>query len=126
MSPLLVLGVLAAGAVGAVVRYVAGLAVSRTRSRLPWAVLAVNVAGSFVAGLMIGLAQAGAVSADAELVLVTGFAGGLTTFSTLSVETVQLVTEGRLRSAIASVAANLVLGILAAAGGWLVGLLSAV
>ena len=50
-------------------------------------------------------------AANLELVLLTGLCGGLTTFSTLSVETMQIATMKRLQTAIASVAANLVLGI---------------
>jgi CrcB protein len=109
--------ILLAGGAGALLRYAAGLAVGRSRSRLPWAVLAVNVAGSVVAGVVVGLGVGG----DVRLVIVTGFAGGLTTFSTLSVETIQLLIEGRWRTAAASVAANLVLGIGAAVGGYLLG-----
>jgi CrcB protein len=120
MTPLLVLAVLGAGALGALARYAAGLAAARTRSRLPWAVLVVNVVGSLLAGLAVGLTGAGALPADLELVIASGFAGGLTTFSTLSVETVQLAIEGRWRSAAASVGANLALGIAAAALGFLV------
>ena len=98
---------LLAGAVGAVLRFlVARLLPS------PWAVLAVNVAGSLLAGMLIGL-----VSGDLRVILLTGLCGGLTTFSTFSVETVQLVQSGRARVALLSVAANLVLGLGAAALG---------
>lgn len=117
MTPLLVVAVLGAGALGALARYAAGLAVGRTRSRLPWAVFAVNAVGSLVAGVAVGLAGVGVLAADLELVIVTGFAGGLTTFSTLSVETVQLAIEGRWRAAAASVGANLAVGVAAAALG---------
>jgi CrcB protein len=119
VTALVVGAVLLAGAAGAALRYAAGLAVSRTRSRLPWAVLVVNVVGSLVAGLVVGLGLDG----DARLVIVTGFAGGLTTFSTLSVETVQLAMEGRWRTAVGSMAANLVVGVAAATLGYLLGLL---
>jgi len=45
-------------------------------------------------------------------------AGGLTTFSTWSVETVQLVLDGRWRTAVTSVALNLVVGVGVAGGAW--------
>jgi CrcB protein len=112
MTPDLVVLVVVAGAVGSVLRYLAGLA--GARASWPWPVLLVNVVGSLVAGV--------GIHSDLSLIVVTGFAGGLTTFSTLSVETVQLAMTGRWRAAIASVTANLVLGIAAAIGGWFVGL----
>lgn len=117
MSPQLVLAVLAAGAFGALLRYAATAAAGRSGSRIPWAVFAVNVVGSLVAGCAAALP----LGAELRLVVVTGFAGGLTTFSTLSVETIQAVLDRRIRLAVASVAANLVVGIAAAALGWTLG-----
>ena len=99
--------VLLAGAAGALLRFFTIRLV-----RAPWAVLLVNVVGSFIGGLLIG-----ATTGDLRLILLTGFCGGLTTFSTFSVETVQLVMERRLSAAALSVALNLVLGIGAAALG---------
>lgn len=111
MSAGLVLLALVAGAAGAVLRHLAGRA--GARSRWPWPVLLVNVAGSLVAGV--------AVHTDLALVVVTGFAGGLTTFSTFSVETVRLALEGRWRAAVGNVVANLALGLAAATAGWMLG-----
>jgi CrcB protein len=122
VSAAVIAAVLLAGAAGAVVRYlVSRLAVhwssgppSRYRD-FPWAVLIVNVVGSALGGVVLGLTEAGAVSADVRLILLTGFCGGLTTFSTFSVETIQLVLEGKGRTAAVSVVLNLALGILVAA-----------
>ena len=113
MTPLVVALVLVAGALGSTLRYLVGRA--GARASWPWPVLAVNVAGSLVAGV--------GIHSDLALVAVTGLAGGLTTFSTFSVETVQLASEGRWRAATSSVALNLVLGIAAATAGWFLGLL---
>jgi fluoride exporter len=113
VTPLVVAAVLVAGGIGAALRFVLGRAAAR--ASWPWPVLAVNVAGSLIAGV--------AVHTDVALIAVTGFAGGLTTFSTLSVETVQLVEQGRWRTAAASVALNLGLGLAAATAGWFLGLL---
>ncbi len=104
MTPGVVLLVLAAGAVGAVLRWLTSLAFAG--SRFPWAVLLVNVVGSAIAGVFAAVAPAGL-----QLIVVTGFCGGLTTFSTFSVETVQLVEQRRVRVAVLSVAANLALGV---------------
>jgi CrcB protein len=106
----IVAAVLVAGALGAVIRYL----VSRWLAT-PVAVLVVNVVGSAIGGALLAT-----TSGDLRLVLLTGFCGGLTTFSTFTVETVQLVLDGKSRTAFLSVAANLVLGIGAAAIGYLV------
>lgn len=82
--------------------------------RAPWGVLLVNVVGSGIGGAVLGLAQRGDVSGDIRLVILGGLCGGLTTFSTWSVESIQLVVDGKWRVAALSVGANLVLGIAAA------------
>lgn len=121
MSVALALVTIGAGAVGAVIRYLVSLGLARVSDaeRFPWAVLAVNVVGSAIGGLVLGMAQHDAVSAGLQVILLTGLCGGITTFSTFSVETIQLVTAGRWRAAALSVAANLVLGLGACALGYL-------
>ena len=111
MTAATIIAVLVAGALGAVLRYLVSRFFAPRPGDFPWAVLVVNVVGSAIGGAALGMAQAGLLSADARLILLTGFCGGLTTFSTFSVETIQLVMEGKARSVIASVALNLVLGI---------------
>ena len=118
-SPMIVaLITVAAGAVGAVIRYLVSRA-APGHDRFPWPVLVVNVVGSAIGGVVVGLATTGGVSSDIRLILVSGLCSGLTTFSTWSVETVQLVQDGRWRIAAASATANLVLGLGAAALGYL-------
>ncbi|MBX3079388.1 MAG: CrcB family protein [Cryobacterium sp.] len=112
MSVVAVVVALAAGGAAAAIRY--GLSVllagpSRAEE-FPWTVLLVNAVGSGIGGAMLGLAHAGGASADLQLIILTGVCGGLTTFSTFSVETIQLITHGRWRSAVVSVGANLVAG----------------
>lgn len=118
MTPLVIAATLGAGAVGAVVRYLVSRAFA-AQGPFPWAVLLVNVAGSAIGGVLLGLAERGHVSADIRFIIVSGLCAGLTTFSTWTVETVQLVTEGKARMALVSVAANLVVGVGAAALGYL-------
>lgn len=117
MSTLVVIVALAAGAIGALLRYAASILFAG-RSRLPLAVLLVNAVGSMIGGIVLGLVQSGAIGPDARLVVLGGIAGGLTTFSTLSVETVQLALAGRWRIALGSMLANLVIGIAAAVVGF--------
>lgn len=106
-------------AVGAPVRYLTDVAVrSRYDGRVPWATFVVNVVGSF----LLGVVAAATAQHDAPTWLVTlvgtGFCGALTTFSTFGLETVRLVEEGALRTALLYVAGSLVLGLGACAGGW--------
>lgn len=109
MTPLLALAVVLTGAAAAVVRYLVSLAFAG--QRLPWAVFTVNVVGSLIGGAVLGLSERAAVSDDLRLVLLTGLCGGLTTFSTFSVETVELVQAGRTRVAALSAVANVVCGV---------------
>lgn len=99
--------VLLAGMGGALLRFLIVRVIAA-----PWAVLVVNVIGSFIGGVLVG-----STTGDLRLILLTGLCGGLTTFSTLSVETVQLVMAGRGGRAALSVMLNLVLGVGAAALG---------
>lgn len=89
----------------------------RTSDRLPWSTLVINVTGSFLLGLLVGLA-----TGDAWLtILGTGFLGGYTTFSTASVETTHLALERRYAAAAVNALVMLVLGVAAAACGYAVG-----
>ena len=78
-----VLYVALGGAVGALLRYVAGHVFDGDHRTLPWGTIGVNVVGSFLLGLFTGLAMTGSTIA----LLGTGFCGALTTFSAFSVQT---------------------------------------
>lgn len=119
LTPLLAATVLVAGSLGAVVRYLLSRAYPVRPGHLPGGILIVNVVGSAVAGVALGLAERAALSADWRLVIVTGFCGGLTTFSTWSVETIELADGGRWRAAVLNVLVTLVLGFGAAGAGYL-------
>lgn len=116
MTPGLVLAVAAGGALGAVLRYLTTVALAG-REQPPGPMVLVNIVGSLISGVAIGAIEDPAVL----LVVVTGFCGGLTTFSTLSVETVQLVMDGRAKRAAGGMLVNLVAGTLAVALGAVLG-----
>jgi CrcB protein len=120
MNPLVLAAVLVAGALAAVARYLVSRAFAG-KGTLPIAVLIVNVAGTAIGGFAAGLANAGIISTDARLILLGGVAGGLTTFSTWSLETVQLAQEGKWRTAASSIGLNLVVGLLVAVGAYSLG-----
>lgn len=80
-----------AGALGALARYGTGRMVTRvTGLGAPWGVMAVNLLGAFLVGLVAGLAM----GHGPFLVLALGFLGSYTTFSTWMVEA-DLLAEGR-------------------------------
>ncbi len=96
MTPGLFLALSLAGGVGAALRLVIDGAVkARVRTALPVGTLLINVAGSFVLGVVTELALGGVLDDAWRLVIGTGLCGGFTTFSTASFETVRLVQERR-------------------------------
>ncbi|MBT0567199.1 CrcB family protein [Williamsia sp. CHRR-6] len=107
-----------AGSLGAVARFVVdGELVHRFRWTTPWQVLLVNVTGSMLIGLIAGIVAAGHADRTWLSLVGTGFCGGYTTFSTVSVETVTLLRTGRTGAAVAFGGANLLLSLLACAIG---------
>lgn len=115
--------VLLGGSLGAVVRYLtAELIHSRRRSSptpaLPTATLLVNLAGSFLLGLVAGLADLGSLGGPGGLALVgIGFCGALTTFSTFAFDIVALIEERAWPVVIQYVTASVLGGLLAAWAG---------
>lgn len=107
-----------AGALGAPLRYVVDTLVSeRVEGAFPLGTLAVNLSGSFVLGLVTGLALYHGLSRPPKLVLGTGLLGAYTTFSTFSFETLQLAEAGEGRAAAVNVLGSVIAGTLAAGAG---------
>lgn len=91
-----------AGGLGAGVRFVVdGLIRAKLTSAFPWPTAIINMSGSFVLGIITGLVVSGITSTDLSAVVGAGFLGGYTTFSTASLEAVQLVREKRYATAFA-------------------------
>jgi fluoride exporter len=111
--------VILGGAVGAPLRYLTDLLVqSRTDSVLPWGTLLVNVAGSFVLGVVGAAVTTAGAPGWLMTLLGTGFCGALTTFSTFGFETLRLLEEGSLLEALVNVVASMAAGLAAVAAGW--------
>jgi len=108
---------LAAG-VGAVCRHeVDRLVVARLRSQLPVGTFLVNVSGSLLLGLVVGLGAHHGLADRAVTVLGAGFAGGYTTLSTWAWITLVLARERETRAAVINVVGSIAIGLLAAAAG---------
>jgi fluoride exporter len=107
--------VMAGGGIGSLARYVVGTAImSRFAGRFPLGPLIVNVSGCFVIGaIMTLLNQKTAPHPNWRLLLVVGFVGGYTTFSTFAYETYVAQREGSLWTGLLNVVASVVLGYIA-------------
>lgn len=109
------------GGVGAALRGAIDLLAARVGLAAPPATLAINLVGSFVAGLLVALVvERGALPAELRPLLIVGLLGGFTTFSAFAVQALRL-GEGAPLSALAYVATSLLLGLLAAAAGLAIG-----
>ena len=92
-------------AFGALSRWGLALGFNHVFPALPLGTLAANLVGGYLVGLAVALfAQSPALPPEWRLFVITGFLGGLTTFSTFSAEVVQALQAGRLGWATATVA----------------------
>lgn len=116
----------AAGACGTLARYgLGGLAQRIAGAGWPAGTWVVNILGSFAFGVVWILGeQRGLLGAEARTVLLVGFMGAFTTFSTLSFETVQMLREGQWAAAVLNAAGQVVVGVTAALLGMAVGRLA--
>jgi len=106
---LTVFAICVGASLGALARWQLGLWLSAPGALIPWGTLAANLIGGYLVGVAVGLFQ---TLPDLDpvwrLLLVTGFLGGLTTFSTFSAEVVHFITEGRLGWALLTAGLHLV------------------
>lgn len=95
-------------ACGAWARWGLSLLLNPVLPSLPLGTLAANLVGGLLIGIVVGLAEPLALSATFRLLIVTGFLGGLTTFSSFSAEAVGTVLRGETGWAMVLVVAHLV------------------
>lgn len=115
---MIVVAVAIAGALGAVARsWVDSVISARNDSTVPIPTLFINTTGSFVLGVITGLALYHGMSADVRTVLGLGFCGGYTTFSTFAYQTVSLAEQRATHGAIANISWSLFAPAIAAAIG---------
>jgi CrcB protein len=113
---MLIASLIIAGAIGAPTRYIVDeLVKDRVPGTFPWGTFVINVSGSFILGVVTGLALYHGLGPIPKAAIGVGFCGAFTTFSTFSYETIRLVEIGAVRPAIGNVVGSIVAG-LAAAG----------
>ena len=100
---------------GGILRYGGQLMAQRLYpSGFPFGTFSVNIIGCLLIGIFFGMAQKGNIlSADVRLFLITGFCGGFTTFSTFSIDNMNLLRSGDLLYFSLYAAGSVILGLLA-------------
>ncbi|NHB56697.1 fluoride efflux transporter CrcB [Acinetobacter sp. 194] len=107
------------GAIGASLRYGAGLIITKPQSIFPWATWSVNLFGCLLAGIFFAFTlRYPSLQNEARLFLMVGILGGFTTFSSFGLETFQLIRQGQLSIALVYALSSLVLGVVILALGF--------
>lgn len=99
------------GCFGAIARYlIGGWVQDWTGSGFPYGTLTVNTLGSFFLGFLGTLSiKSGAIPLEYRLLILTGFLGSLTTFSTFSFESFQLLKDGMARAFLLNITGNVLI-----------------
>ena len=109
------------GALGSIVRAWLAITVARiTGPQFPWGTILINVIGSFVIGFFGTLTASGSrftVPADARSFVMIGICGGFTTFSSFSLQTLELARDGRMGQAFGNIGLSVILCLSAVALG---------
>lgn len=107
------------GGIGSIARYFCQKWVAENiQHPFPWGTFAVNVAGCFLIGIIYAIAERTTVLApQIRLLLITGFCGGFTTFSTFAFENMNLLRNGDMTYMLLYTLASVVLGIAAVFAG---------
>ena len=106
------------GGLGSLVRYSIGAYFLKSAAHsFPWPTFIANIVGCLCFGLIFGFLERRS-SAKLYLLLITGFCGGFTTFSTLTHETFQLLRNGFYTTAFAYIALTLTTGLFSLASGF--------
>ena len=109
-----VLLVFVGGGVGSALRYVVGSFLKTVSSGFPWGTFSVNVIGSLLIGIFMGIVlKNSSFSENQTLLLITGFCGGFTTFSAFAYENQVFLKEGDLTNFFIYTLGSIGLGIVA-------------
>jgi CrcB protein len=112
--------VMVGGALGTLARYVISVIALPISQNLPWGTIWINISGSFIIGLFGTLTLAHGrypASENLRLFVMIGICGGFTTFSSFSLQTLDLMRNGAVMRAAANVVASVVLCVFAVAVG---------
>ena len=112
--------IMAGGALGTLTRYLMSVLALPISNQLPWGTILINIAGSFIIGFFGTMTLASGRFPAAEnwrLFVMVGFCGGFTTFSSFSLQTLDLLRTGATARAAINIVASVVLCVAAVAIG---------
>ena len=116
MKTILVIGI--GSFIGGISRYLlTQLIQSKFLSTFPFGTLSVNIIGCFIIGIVFGLSERGSLSMEWRIFLATGVAGGFTTFSSFSNETISMLRDGQYWLAFGYIASSVIIGLMATFAG---------
>ena len=124
-SPLTWLAVAAGGALGSMARFwMTGAITALVGERFPYGTLLINILGSFVIGLIAAISltpERMGLHPDLRIFLMVGVCGGFTTFSSFSLQTMELLQSGDVFPALLYTAGSVALCLLFVWAGWWLG-----
>ena len=101
------------GGLGSIFRYSIGLIIKTTPTQFPFATLIANASGCLLLGLILGfLSTKSSVSNTQHMLLAVGFCGGLTTFSTFTLENMRFIEQGQLSNFFIYTIGSFIIGII--------------
>jgi fluoride exporter len=108
--------------IGGIGRFALGRYVqSTTHSLLPWGTFTVNVLGCLLIGILFGVSlKSDALTTSWKLFLIIGICGGFTTFSTFSLENLELLRNGNILHFFVYTVMSVAIGLLATFGGYMI------
>ncbi len=111
------------GAVGSLLRFCISELFARYGGSVPWAIFLINGLGCFIIGFVAAFAFFhGGVSAETKILLMSGFCGGFSTLSAVSLDALRFVQTGRWGAAILDLLGTAVMGLVAAWIGYRLGI----
>ena len=104
-----IIAISAGASIGAVLRWMFGTSLNAVWLTIPLGTLLANCVGGYLIGIAVTVfAQQPGLAPEWRLFVITGFLGGLTTFSTFSAEVMALIQQGRLSWAFAAISAHVI------------------